>query len=288
MRRSLFALMLILLTFGTAIARAADINCPDYVVQGGIYLVTVTGDATVASVRGVFARKSVYFNPTSLTSSGTTFTGMMGVDVTATPEVKLFVVTLKKADGTKEIVTKNVTVRPGNFPVQRLTLDEKWENLDEKTLERIRYENKVVSALYATETPKRLWTGPFVLPLVGEITGAFGLSRYINGQPRGPHTGLDISAVTGTPVAASNDGKVALVMDMFYSGLSLFIDHGQGLYTMYFHLSEVLVSDGDAVKKGDTVALVGATGRVTGAHLHFGVRLNTNRVNPTDLVNGRF
>jgi murein DD-endopeptidase MepM/ murein hydrolase activator NlpD len=285
MRNSLFTAALILLTVGTPIARAADINCPDRVLQGGIYLVTVTGAHDVSSVRGVFAKKSVYFNPTP---SGTTFTGIMGVDVSATPEVKLFVVTLKKADGTKEIVTKNVTVRPGNFPVQRLTLDEKWERLDEKTLARIQHENKVVSALYATETPTRLWTGPFVLPLVGEVTGTFGLSRYINGEPRGPHTGLDISAVTGTPVAASNDGKVALVMDMFYSGLSLFIDHGQGLYTMYFHLSEVLVSEGDAVKKGDTIALVGATGRVTGAHLHFGVRLNTNRVNPTDLVSGPF
>jgi murein DD-endopeptidase MepM/ murein hydrolase activator NlpD len=127
-----------------------------------------------------------------------------------------------------------------------------------------------------------------MMPLIGPITGGFGLIRYINGDPSSSHAGLDIGAVSGTQVLAANDGKVALVMDMFFSGLSLFIDHGQGLYTMYFHLSDVLVKEGDVVKRGEKIALVGATGRVTGPHLHFAVRLNTNKVNPYGLVDKRF
>ncbi len=269
----------------TPAASAVNIDPPHRVSQGGVYLVTLFGDDTVTSAKGLFARRNVYFNPTGVPGS---FIGLLGVDVAASPEVKTFAVTLKKTNGTTETLTRSITVVRGDFSVQRLTMDEKWVSFDEATVKRIQHENEVVTALYATESPERLWFEPFTLPLVGNVTGAFGLARYINGEPSSSHAGLDISAVTGTPVVAANDGTVALVMDMFFSGLSLFIDHGQGLYTMYFHLSDVLVTEGKSVKRGEIVARVGATGRVTGAHLHFGARLNYNKVNPAELMGKGF
>jgi murein DD-endopeptidase MepM/ murein hydrolase activator NlpD len=262
-------------------AAAVNVNVPERVLQGGVYVVTLSGDDTVVSAKGLFARRTVYFNSTGVPGR---FVGLLGVDLAASPEVKTLAVTLKRSNGTTETETRSVTVVKGNFSVQHLTMDEKWVSYDEATLKRIQHENEVATALYTTESPRRLWSEPFMMPLVGEVTGAFGLARYVNGKPSWSHTGIDLSAVTGTPVAAANDGKVALVMDMYLTGLSLFIDHGQGLYTMYFHLSDVLVTEGESVKRGQTIALVGATGRVTGAHLHFGARLNYNKVNPAELV----
>jgi murein DD-endopeptidase MepM/ murein hydrolase activator NlpD len=116
------------------------------------------------------------------------------------------------------------------------------------------------------------------------MAGTFGLKRTINGQPRNPHSGEDIYAPEGTTVATSNDGIVTLIGDFFFSGKSIVIDHGLGLYTMYFHLSEVRVGQGEKVSKGQTIGLVGATGRATGPHLHWGARLNGARVNPFSLV----
>jgi hypothetical protein len=264
-------------------AAAVNIDVPDRVYQGGVYLVTLSGDDTVVWAKGLFARRTAYFNPTGVPGK---FVGLLGVDLAASPEVKTLAVTIKRSNGATETMTHSITVVKGNFFVQRLTLDKKWESesFDEATRKRVDHETEIITTLFATESPRRLWSEPFMMPLVGGITGSFGMARYINGEPSSSHTGIDLSAVTGTPVAAANDGKVALVMDMFYSGLSVFVDHGQGLYTMYFHLSDVLVTEGESVKRGQTIALVGATGRVTGAHLHFGARLNYNKVNPAELI----
>jgi murein DD-endopeptidase MepM/ murein hydrolase activator NlpD len=278
------ALILFVFFVWTAPASAVNIKVPDRVSQGGVYIVTLSGDDTAVSAKGLFARRTIHFNPTDVPG---TFVGLLGVDLAASPEVKTLAVTIKRSNGATETMTRSITVVKGKFFVQRLTLDEKWVSFDDATLKRIQHEAEISTALYATESPRRLWSEPFMMPLVGEITTAFGLTRYINSQPPYSHEGIDISAVTGTPIVAANDGKVALVMDRYLSGLSLFIDHGQGLYTVYFHLSDVLVTGGESVKRGQMIALVGATGRVTGAHLHFGARLNYNRVNPAELMGKR-
>ncbi len=264
-----------------AAASTVNIDFPDRVIQGEVYLITLSGDDTIASARGLFARRSVYFNPTGVPG---TFTGLLGVDIASSPEVKSLLVTLKRMNGATETVTRSITVVKGSFSVQHLTLDDKWVSYDKATLARIQREAEISTALYATESPRRLWSQPFMMPLVGGITTSFGMTRYVNDNTPYSHEGIDISSVTGTPVAAANDGRVALATDRYLSGLSLFIDHGQGLYTIYFHLSDILVTEGESVKRGQIVALVGATGRVTGAHLHFGARLNYNRINPAELA----
>ncbi len=261
---------------------AFTIDFPDEVTQGGIYKIGISGEASITGVRGTFLDRNVYFDP--IKYSGT-YSGLLGIDLNADPGPEVLHVIIEKADGTRETISREIMVRMGDFRVQHLTLADKWVHYDDETTKRINEENRIIAALFKKETEERLWTEPFLMPLEGRITGEFGLRRYINGEPRSSHSGIDISAVTGTPVIAANSGKAVLVMDMFFSGLSLFIDHGQGLYTMYFHLSDVLVEEGDEIERGQTIALVGATGRVTGAHLHFGVRLNYNKVSPWDLVN---
>ena len=118
----------------------------------------------------------------------------------------------------------------------------------------------------------------------GKRTGIFGSVRIMNGQPRNPHNGEDIGAPLGAEVAATNDGVVRLTVDHVFSGKGVFVDHGLGFYSMYFHLSEILVTDGDLVKAGQILGKVGATGRATGPHLHWGVKLNGARVNPYALL----
>ena len=118
----------------------------------------------------------------------------------------------------------------------------------------------------------------------GTITGAFGRRRLINGQPRRPHSGEDIRAPMGTEVHAANGGIVRLSDDLFFSGTSIILDHGLGVYTMYFHLSSAAVKTGERVERGQVIGAVGATGRATGPHLHWGLRVGGARVNPMTIT----
>ena len=118
----------------------------------------------------------------------------------------------------------------------------------------------------------------------GRPGSRFGLRRWINGERKNSHTGMDIKAPEGQPVKAANSGRVALVGDFFFAGRAVFLDHGQGVYTMYFHLSKIDVEEGQKVSKGEVLGLVGMTGRATGPHLHWGARLGGARVDPASLV----
>jgi murein DD-endopeptidase MepM/ murein hydrolase activator NlpD len=193
---------------------------------------------------------------------------------------------VRAQEGSKSRLVKRyrVKIRPSKFGIQELTLPNDKVELDEETLKRVEEEQQQMLENLSEVSGKRLWKGQFIIPVEGKMAGTFGLKRTINGQPRNPHSGEDIYAPEGTTVATSNDGIVTLIGDFFFSGKSIVIDHGLGLYTMYFHLSEVRVGQGEKVSKGQTIGLVGATGRATGPHLHWGARLNGARVNPFSLV----
>jgi hypothetical protein len=172
-----------------------------------------------------------------------------------------------------------------DFHVERLTLPNTMVDLDPETERRAVAEGKQLAALYRTITPERFWRGKFTTPVsaAGAGTG-FGARRIINGQPRSPHSGSDFSAPTGTPVVAVNAGKVAFVAEFFFPGRLVILDHGLGLYTAYFHLDTIAVVEGERVERGQTLGTVGATGRATGPHLHFGAQVAGARVDPTTLL----
>ena len=146
-------------------------------------------------------------------------------------------------------------------------------------------EQKDVGRSLTIMQPGKYWQKGFILPVEGRISGNFGNQRIFNGVPKSPHTGTDIAAPEGTPVKASADGKVVLSgKNYFYTGNMVIIDHGEGLQTIYAHLKEAKVKEGDMVKQGDIIGFVGQTGRATGPHLHWGASLNNVRFRPHSLL----
>ncbi len=209
---------------------------------------------------------------------------LLGIDLADGPLQAEVRVQVQEGPKARLVKRYRVKVHPSKFGIQELTLPNDKVELDEETLKRVEEEQQQMLENLGEVSGKRLWKGQFIIPVEGKMAGTFGLKRIINGQPRNPHSGEDIYAPEGTAVAASNDGIVTLIGNFFFSGKSIVIDHGLGLFTMYFHLSEVQVGKGEKVSKGQTIGLVGATGRATGPHLHWGARLNGARVNPFSLV----
>lgn len=251
--------------------------------QGQVLLVTVQAGPRAVGVTGRFLGRTIPFFTAPDGQPGTAI-GLLGIDMQDKPGMHEFVVEVREPDATRRL-SYSVLVLKETYPVQHLTLPSEKVDLDEASLVRVKAEQERVNTVLQAVSPERLWDGPFVEPVQGEVVGAFGRTRVINGQTRSPHNGEDISAPLGTPVVAMNDGIARLTVDHFFSGKGVFVDHGLGLYSMYFHLSEVLVRDGEPVKQGQIIGKVGATGRATGPHLHLGVRINGARVNPYSLVN---
>jgi murein DD-endopeptidase MepM/ murein hydrolase activator NlpD len=174
-------------------------------------------------------------------------------------------------------------VRSGRFPEQRLTVDPAYVEPPAAELERIQEDKKRVARVWAAASTARRWDGPFRLPVEAPLRPNFGARRLFNGKPRSRHDGVDLAAAPGAPVTAPAEAVVALAGDLYFSGGTVILDHGGGLFTTYFHLSRIDVKAGDRVAVGDPLGAVGATGRATGPHLHWGARLNRARVNPLDL-----
>ena len=170
------------------------------------------------------------------------------------------------------------------FPTRELTVDPKYVSPPKNVLTRIQEESKKVYDIFATITPEKLWEGSFLVPVPGQVISAFGKRSVYNGQPRSPHTGTDFRGASGTPIRAPNAGKVVLASNLYYSGNTVILDHGLGLYSYFGHMSSFSVKDGDRVRAGDLIGKVGATGNVTGPHLHWTVRLVESRVDPLSLV----
>ena len=176
-------------------------------------------------------------------------------------------------------------VEPKEFPVQRLTIsNDRMVNPKSEDLARISKETARMRAAYALASPGGGELHPFLLPVDGEFSSPFGRKRVLNGQPRSPHQGLDIAANTGTPTIAPAAGVVVVTGSFFFNGNTVMIDHGSGLVTMYCHLHEVHVEEGDSLARGDAFGSVGATGRATGPHLHWTVSMHGVKVDPLALI----
>lgn len=180
-----------------------------------------------------------------------------------------------------ESKTVQFEINPKTYPEQHITVEDRGKvQLSAADAARVRREVAVIKRL------KRRWraapdTDPsLALPADGKLAGRFGLRRYFNGEPRLPHSGLDVAVPVGTPVTASSRGRVLATDDFFFNGKTVFLDHGNGLLTMYCHLERIDVKTGDTVSKGQPLGLSGTTGRSTGPHLHWSVVLNGALVDP--------
>ena len=248
--------------------------------QGGVFYLTVVAEGNPASVQGRFRDRLIPFFKTGRAGE---YGALVGIDMADDPAAVDLKAAITYPDGRQERIYR-VVVQAEEFRVQSMTLPKGQVEPDADALKRINREQEKVKAVLAGLTPERLWTAGFLVPVEGTVTGAFGSKRILNGQPRNQHSGEDIAAPLGAPVKAANDGIVRLMDDQFFSGISVILDHGLGLFTMYFHLDSATVKEGARVKRGDVIGTVGQSGRATGPHLHWGAWLNGSRVNPFSLA----
>lgn len=243
------------------------------------------GDVVLVRVPGLVGAARVEWDgrPLPLFAAEGGQAALVGIDLDARPGPVRWRVLAPPAAA--PLASGTITLRSRTFPTQPLTLPKGMVDLDAPTLARVTDERAVLSAALAGSAPIRLWRGSFRVPVEGgQPTGGFGLRRVLNGQPRSPHAGFDWAAPTGAPVVAANAGRVALVAEHFFAGRNVVLDHGLGLFTLYYHLDSVQVVLDEPVTAGQVIGKVGATGRVTGPHLHFGVLLGGARVDPEVLL----
>jgi len=253
--------------------------------QGDVVRLRVSPPPGARLLRGSLDGRPLSFGAGDEALPGRARETLVGIDAEQEPgplELRLWI---RPPEGRRELeARRSLPVRAAAFGKEELRLPDAKVRLSQESLDRVAREKAELDGLWPRCSPARLWEGAFQVPVRGRPGSSFGLRRWINGEPRSFHTGVDIKAPRGTPVLASNRGRVALVADHFFAGKSVFVDHGLGLYTMYFHLSEIAVEPGQNVERGDVLGRVGSTGRASGPHLHWGVRLGGARVDPEALI----
>ena len=181
--------------------------------------------------------------------------------------------------------SRALTILAKDFPVEHLDVASKYVEPPPQVAARLAREREKLAGIYRARRAVVPAREPFAAPLPGEPTSVFGMRRIFNGEPRSPHPGLDLRAATGTDVGASGAGVVVLSQDLYYSGNTVIVDHGGGLFTIYAHLSRLSVEESQRVASGDLLGLSGATGRVTGPHLHWGAKIGDRPFDPRALLN---
>jgi len=202
--------------------------------------------------------------------------GMTTVEIQGTAE-----------DGARALGTRAVTIEPKPFPEEHLDVAPRFVEPPPEVAERLARERGRLAKIYSSRMAYEFAGTGFLRPVPGAPTSVFGTRRIYNGKPRSPHPGLDLRAATGTEVRASGPGRVVLAQDLYYSGNTVIVDHGGGLFTLYAHLSTLGVENGQEVGSGQVVGLSGATGRVTGPHLHWGAKIGSRPFDPMALLDPR-
>ena len=262
----------ILLSFPVSHASEDNALPPDSRVPGGI--------AVIRLGAGERSPGAVYFGAhrAPVTHDGKSWAAIVGLPLATTPGPHAAVlVTPEEGDSDLEIV---FDVAPKSYAEQKLTVEPRKVDPLPEDLARIEAETGRSDRALSTYSEEFQPTWHWPAPVPGPRSSSFGLRRVFNGQPRNPHSGMDIAAPAGTPIVSPLRGRVLDVGDFFFNGNTVFVDHGHGVVAMYCHLSRIDVKPGDTVDAGGTLGLVGATGRVTGPHLHFGVAVNRAMVDP--------
>jgi hypothetical protein len=257
--------------------------------QGGLILAKLLAKTSLADVHAKWGPEEVSFWPVEATGPSKLgierWYAFVPVDLEKVPGDYPLTVEVHSNAGPPTTCQLTIRVTPGKFATESLHVDKQFVEPNPEQVERAKKEQQQLREIYAHVTPERLWHGRFRIPLDRVTTGAnFGRRRVLNGQPGSPHTGVDFPAATGTPVYAAQAGHVVLAQALFFPGNIVVIDHGLGVYTLYGHLSEISVKVGDELSSGAILGKVGATGRVTGPHLHWGLTVNHARVNALQIV----
>ena len=210
---------------------------------------------------------------------------VIGIDLDREPKEYSINILLIYENKEKISIERKIEVSSKSFPTTELVVAPQYVQLSEENQQRASREAEEINKIYNSFSSSPYWKEQFIVPVKNTTTGTnFGHRRIFNGEPRAPHSGADLKASKGTEVLASNSGKIVLAKNLFFSGNAIFIDHGLGIYSTYLHLSEILVEIDSFVERGQVIGLAGDTGRVTGPHLHWGVRIMGARVDPFSLL----
>lgn len=244
---------------------------------GELVVLTIAVPPSVTAVRvRAFNRDVVAF------AAGTrSFRALIGIDLAVHPGT--YRVTIDAEPGGAQ-TTFDLVVSARRFPTRRLTVDPAFVTPPASARDRIERDAALLEATWRGSSSERLWTTPFVRPVLEAANSAFGTRSVFNGEARNAHGGADFMSPAGTPIRAPNAGRVVVARDLYFSGNTVVIDHGLGLFSLLAHLSAFDVHEGDRVAGGEIVGRVGATGRVTGPHLHWAVRVDGARVDPLSVL----
>lgn len=253
----------------------------DPLSQGELRPILVKAPEPLAQITGRFLDLGLPFR-----SGDSGYVALLAADLEAPPGAHPFEIEAQGVSGARYRHQSRVQVATGRFGRQHLTLPKAMVDLDAETIARVRHEQDILAEIWQRVRGGPFWWETFRAPLDGElqVSSEFGLRRIINDQSRSPHSGVDFQAAHGTPVLASNGGLVAYAGEMFFSGKTVILHHGGGLFTLSFHLEGYRVEAGQAVARGEVIGWVGASGRVTGPHLHWGATLQGIRFDPRQLL----
>lgn len=282
---SVLSSALLLVALATpAHAAVLSLDAPHSTGDGKPFVVTVTADVPGDVVLDWRGQAVTVPMAADGTRAGWTGQAILAVPLDAKPGTETLRARVAGQPKAAAAVTRAIAVVRAAYPEQRLTVEGKYVNPDKAALDRHEAERARVKAALALRTPERLWALPMERPVPGDVSSLFGLRRVFNGEPRAPHRGLDLRGEAGEPVTACAAGRVVLAENHYFAGNSVYIDHGMGVVSMYFHLSAMDVAPGQTVARGQAIGRVGSTGRVTGPHLHFGMAVLGDMVDPQVLL----
>ena len=239
-------------------------------------------DPTATDLKARFGQNTIALFQHPVKPDGV-YCGLIGIPISTAPQKAGIELEWTDSRGRhKARIAVNIVA--GNYKKESLKVAPRHVKPSPKNLQRIKAEKKEIRHIYASSNNTRLWFGSFKKPLASDITSVFGTQRLFNGELKSYHRGTDLRAKTGTPVYASNSGIVRLAKNLFYSGNIVILDHGKGIFTNYAHLSKIQVSAGRHVARGEQLGMSGATGRVSGPHLHWGVKINGAYVDPLQFM----
>ncbi|MGE0130152.1 MAG: M23 family metallopeptidase [Blastocatellales bacterium] len=254
---------------------------PEVIANGSPCLFRVQSQRPLRSLKGKWQGRNVFFN---FDASDGTWSGFAGVGIDAAAGQRRLTLEATTVSGVRFSHVHPVKIERADYRTVAIRVPRRYTEPDPETLARIKEDQALKKEVFARVTPDRLWSGSFAAPMESVITSEFGVHRKFNRKIQSIHQGLDLRADTGTPVGAMNSGTVIVAREMFYEGGFVVIDHGQGLLTLYMHLSEIRVNEGDSVSKQQLIALSGGTGRATAPHLHTGVRWQGIYIDPEVLL----
>ena len=254
---------------------------PSPLVNGSPVIFRVVSPAGVSSLSGSWLGHDVFF---SLDAKSKTWYGIAAVSLEIAAGTYSLVLNGTTAGGEEVSFERKVSIRAAKYPTIAVTVSRKFTEPSPEELQRINQERELKHELFSRMEPEREWSGRFLAPVEARVSDVFGTRRTFNGKVQSMHQGLDYAVAQGTAVSALNRGTVLLARPLFFEGNCVVLDHGQGLLTLYMHLSDLKVKEGDQVARGQEIGLSGGTGRATGPHLHVAVRWQGVYLNPATLL----